>query len=194
MHRFRNVSSRIFRKPRWVDPKDRIQTWNIVKGDEVMIIAGKDKNKTGKVKEVLRDINSVIIENRNLVKKHVPRQPAAPDGYLNNEAPIHVSNVMLLDPVTQRPARVSRRKVNVAEENAEPIYKFRRFVKGTDVEIKKPAKEIYKKEKKDELFSTSSQDALANTYTPSLTEFPFPVEVVKELTNVYKKKIPLPTN
>ena len=79
----------------------------IKKNDEVIVIAGKFKGKTGKVKEVLRDRNKVVIELINMVKKHKKPSQSNPAGTIDDiEAPIDASNVMLLDGKTNKPTRV----------------------------------------------------------------------------------------
>ncbi len=79
----------------------------IKKNDEVIVIAGKFKGKTGKVKEVLRDRNKVVIERINMVKKHKKPSQSNPAGTIDDiEAPIDASNVMLLDGKTNKPTRV----------------------------------------------------------------------------------------
>jgi large subunit ribosomal protein L24 len=70
----------------------------IRRNDMVMIIAGKDKGKTGRVIRVLNHKNAVIVEQANLVKKHQrPSQKQPTGGIVDIEAPIDVSNVLLLD-------------------------------------------------------------------------------------------------
>ena len=70
----------------------------IRKNDMVVVITGKDKGKTGRVIRVLRDKNSVVVEQANMVKKHRRPSQANPNGgIVDIEAPIHVSNVQLVD-------------------------------------------------------------------------------------------------
>ena len=71
---------------------------NIKKGDTVKVIAGKDKGAQGKVITVLREEDRVIVEGVNLVKRHTKsvQQTGTTGGIITREAPIHVSNVMLL--------------------------------------------------------------------------------------------------
>ena len=83
----------------------------IRKNDMVMIIAGKDKGKTGRVIGVVREKESVIVEQANMVKKHKRPSQANPNGgIVDIEAPIHVSNVMLLDGKTGKGTRVRSKK------------------------------------------------------------------------------------
>lgn len=78
----------------------------IRKNDMVIVIAGKDKGKKGKVIRVLLDKNAVIVEQINLVKKHQRPSQKNPTGGINDiEAPINISNVMLLDGKTNKGTR-----------------------------------------------------------------------------------------
>lgn len=71
-------------------------------GDNVKIIAGKDKGKEGKVIKTLRDKDKVIVEGINIVKKHVkPGRTNETGGILDMEAPIHVSNVKKIEKATK---------------------------------------------------------------------------------------------
>lgn len=76
-------------------------------GDKVLITTGKDKGKEGIVLKTLPNKNRVIVEGLNLMKKHVrPSGTDAQGGILETEAPIHVSNVMLVDPSNGLPTKV----------------------------------------------------------------------------------------
>src|SRR5437660_12023922 len=80
---------------------------HIKRGDTVVVIAGSDKGKTGKVLRVLTDKNRVVVEGVNRVWKHVrPSQRTPQGGRIQKNAPIHLSNVMPLDPSTGRGTRV----------------------------------------------------------------------------------------
>ena len=86
----------------------------ICKNDTVIIIAGKDKGKTGKVIRVLPEKDAVIVEQANMVKKHQrPTQTNRTGGIVDIEAPIHISNVMLLDGKTGKGTRF---KVSVGKD------------------------------------------------------------------------------
>ena len=79
----------------------------IKKNDMVMIIAGNDRGKTGKILKVFPKINKVIIEGINMRKRHTkPTQKNPQGGILEKEAPINASNVMMLDPKTNEPTRL----------------------------------------------------------------------------------------
>ena len=74
-------------------------------GDQVVVIRGNDKGKRGKVSKLTAD--RVIVEGVNVVKRHLKQTPQRPGGILDVEAPISKSNVMLVDPATNKPTRVS---------------------------------------------------------------------------------------
>ncbi|RMF72521.1 MAG: 50S ribosomal protein L24 [Alphaproteobacteria bacterium] len=96
------------------------------KGDKVVVIAGRDKGKTGEILKVLRKENRAIVSGVNLVKKHQRPTPQEPGGIITKEAPIHLSNLMLADPKDGRPTRVGfkiveGRKVRFAKKSGEVI-------------------------------------------------------------------------
>eukprot|EP00884_Botryococcus_braunii_P002980 jgi/Botrbrau1/12683/Bobra.67_1s0047.1 len=93
--------------PRQIKPMFKRDKWKILRGDKVMIVTGKDRGEIGIVSKVIRDtrVPKVIVEGRNLVKKHVKRQGENPGGIVQIEAPLHYSNVMLVDPVTNAAVR-----------------------------------------------------------------------------------------
>jgi large subunit ribosomal protein L24 len=96
----------------------------IKKGDTVQVVGGNDKGKSGKVLEVIKEKNRVIVEGANMVTKHVKPSASNPEGGINNtEAGIHISNVMLLDPASGKPTRVGRKE----DENGKLV----RFAKKT---------------------------------------------------------------
>ena len=80
----------------------------IRRNDEVIVIAGKDKGKRGKVTQVITGKDKVIIENINMVKKHVKPNPhiQEPGGIVEQPAPIHVSNVAIFNAATGKADRV----------------------------------------------------------------------------------------
>jgi large subunit ribosomal protein L24 len=81
--------------------------------DEVIVISGKDKGKTGKVLRVDRKADKVFVEGLNMIKRHQRPNPANPNaqvGVIEREAGIHVSNVAILDPKDNKPTRVGVRR------------------------------------------------------------------------------------
>ena len=90
---------------------------NIRKGDLVQVITGKDRGVKGKVIEVYPESDRVIVEGVNRIKKHTKvgqnARGAKTGGIITTEAPIHVSNVMIIDPEDGRPTRIGFRKEKV---------------------------------------------------------------------------------
>ena len=85
---------------------------NLIKGDKVIVIAGKDKGKTGTIQKVDPKTNRVVVEGVNLRKKHKKPTQATPEGSIVEiYAPIDASNVMLVDPKTKKPTRVGHKVV-----------------------------------------------------------------------------------
>jgi large subunit ribosomal protein L24 len=85
---------------------------HLKKGDQVLVIAGANKGAKGEVLSVLRNENRAVVDNVNLVKKHTKPQGDNPGGINEVPAPIHLSNLMLIDPKTGEPTRVGRREEN----------------------------------------------------------------------------------
>jgi large subunit ribosomal protein L24 len=103
---------------------------HVRKGDTVMVVAGKERGKRGKVLRVIPERSRVIIEKVNMIKRHQrPTQKLRQGGIIEREGPIHLSNVMLMDPRGERPTRVGVRmladgkKVRVARKSGEIIDK-----------------------------------------------------------------------
>lgn len=101
---------------------------HVKKEDTVMVISGKDKGKKGRVIAAYPRENRVLIEGVNMVKKHAkPTQQNPQGGILNQEAPIHASNVMLIDPKSGEPTRIgykvldNGKKVRVAKKSGQTI-------------------------------------------------------------------------
>ena len=92
------------------------------KDDTVMVIAGRERGKTGKVLRVLPEKNRVLIERVNIVKRHVkPRGVQQPGGIQEKEAPLHASNVLPICGRCNKPTRVGRRRL--ADGEAERVCK-----------------------------------------------------------------------
>ncbi|RKD67571.1 LSU ribosomal protein L24P [Sinobaca qinghaiensis] len=102
---------------------------NVKKGDKVKVISGKDKGKEGVILQAFPKKERVLVEGINVVKKHAkPSQDNPQGGILNQEAAIHVSNVMPLDPKTGEPTRVGSKvvdgkKVRIAKKSGEALDK-----------------------------------------------------------------------
>ncbi|PPR70242.1 MAG: 50S ribosomal protein L24 [Alphaproteobacteria bacterium MarineAlpha1_Bin1] len=97
------------------------------KGDDVVVISGRDKGKTGSILRVIRSEDRVIVDGINMVKRHTRPSQAQPGGIVDKEAPIHISNVALADPKDGSATRVGYkfledgRKVRVAKQSGEVI-------------------------------------------------------------------------
>lgn len=100
----------------------------IKKGDQVVVLSGKDKGKQGEVIRVL-DGEKVVVQNINIVKKHTKANPVKgePGGILDKEMPMHVSNVAIFNPATGKADRVGiktledGRKVRYFKSNGEVV-------------------------------------------------------------------------
>ena len=102
---------------------------HIKKGDTVYVNTGVDKGKTGRVLEVLVKEQRAIVEGINMVSKHTKPNAKAPQGgIIKKEAPVHISNLMVIDPASGKPTRVGR-KLN--DKN-----KLVRYAKKSGEEIK----------------------------------------------------------
>lgn len=84
--------------------------YRIKKGDMVQVITGEDKGKTGKVLSIVTDKGRAFVEGVNIVSRHTKPSASNPNGgIIKKEAPVHISNLMLLDPKSGEPTRVGRR-------------------------------------------------------------------------------------
>lgn len=82
------------------------------KGDNVIVIAGKNKGKKGTIAKILVEKNRVVIEGVNVMKKHVRAKKNGEKGQVISIAmPFHASNVMIVDPKTGKPSRIGKKKV-----------------------------------------------------------------------------------
>ena len=99
----------------------------IRRGDNVVVISGRDKGKTGEVLRVDRERNRVLVQGVNMMKRHQRPTQTSPGGINEFEAMIHASNIAIVDPKTDKPTRVGfkilddGRKVRVAVRSGEVI-------------------------------------------------------------------------
>ncbi|WP_068677148.1 50S ribosomal protein L24 [Oceanobacillus sp. Castelsardo] len=102
---------------------------HVKKGDKVKVLSGKDRGKEGVVLEAFPKKERVLVEGVNMIKKHAkPSQENPQGGILNIEAPIHVSNVLPIDPKTGEPTRIGYelrdgKKVRIAKKSGELLDK-----------------------------------------------------------------------
>ena len=102
---------------------------HIKKGDTVMVISGEDKGHSGRVLEVLVKEQRAIVEGLNMIKKHAKPSAKNPQGgIISKEAPIHISNLNVVDPKTGKATRIGRR----LNENGKLV----RYAKKSGEEIK----------------------------------------------------------
>ncbi|WP_339060627.1 50S ribosomal protein L24 [Tepidibacillus marianensis] len=109
------------------DQKNKL---HVKKGDHVIVITGKDKGKKGRVLAAYPKEGRILVEGVNLVKKHTRPSQTNPDGgILTQEAPVHSSNVMLVDPKSGKVTRVGHKtldngkKVRIAKKSGEVLDK-----------------------------------------------------------------------
>lgn len=94
---------------------------HVKRGDEVLVITGKEKGRRGKIKLAMPKENRVVIENLNIVKRHSKaRGPGKPGGIVEMEAPLHVSNVMLICPNCGRASRTGKRFLDERDHKGRP--------------------------------------------------------------------------
>ena len=102
--------------------------YKIKKGDEVIVLTGKDKGKSGEIIKMLPKEGRAVVQGINMVKRHTRPTQTNPGGIIEKEAPIHVSNLALKDPKTGKPTKVGFKvekdgtKVRVAKVSGEVIY------------------------------------------------------------------------
>ena len=103
------------------------QKYKVKKGDDVIVIAGKDKGKKGKIVKVITDSSRVVVGGVNMIKRHAKASRTEAGGIVEKEASLHVSNVALLDPKSGKGTRVGYKtlgdgkKVRVAKRSGEVI-------------------------------------------------------------------------
>lgn len=93
-------------------------------GDEIIVIAGKEKGKKGKILRTLKKSNRVVVEKLNMRTKHIKKTTARPGEIIHYEASLHASNVMVLDPKNGKPTRIgykveAGKKVRIAKASGQ---------------------------------------------------------------------------
>ena len=100
---------------------------NFKTGDKVVVIAGKDKGKEGKIIKILKAESRVVVEGVNVVKKTTKANGQNPGSITEMEAPIHISNIMIIDPKTKTRSRIGHtidkkgKKIRIAKKSNESI-------------------------------------------------------------------------
>ncbi|KNE55014.1 ribosomal protein L24 [Allomyces macrogynus ATCC 38327] len=160
-----------------VQYKDRVPAakWNLYKGDEVIVISGKDKGQKGKIIDMDREKMLVYVKDLKTVKKHVPKTPQTPSGGLfPMETGIHMSNVALIDPKDGMPCRVRWEK---EKDQMTGQLVRRRISKRSGIDIPKPVFDpalLDEKRKKDNPVDTLAEAVKEQTFFPLLNSPPVP--------------------
>ena len=101
---------------------------NFKVGDEVVVITGSDKGKTGKIVKTLKNENKVVVEGVHMIKKHQKPTGQETGGILEVAAPINASNVMIIDPKTKKRTRIGHttdtktgKKIRITKKSNEKI-------------------------------------------------------------------------
>ncbi|MBQ9636593.1 MAG: 50S ribosomal protein L24 [Prevotella sp.] len=100
---------------------------HIKKNDTVVVLAGEDKGKTGKVLKVLVEKNRAIVEGVNIISKSAKPSAKHPQGgFVKQEAPVHISNLSLIDPKSGKPTRIGIKRegknvIRIAKKSGEEI-------------------------------------------------------------------------
>ncbi len=102
----------------------------IKKGDKVVVIAGRDKGRTGEVVEMHRADGRVLVRGINMVKRHQRQTASQEGGIISKESPVHISNIALADPKDGKPTRVGFKLVGKGDDR-----RMVRIAKRSGVEI-----------------------------------------------------------
>ena len=100
---------------------------NLKTGDKVVVINGKDKGKEGLIKKILKADNKVVVEGVNMIKKHIKPTGGNAGSIEEMEAPIHASNVMIIDPKTKKGTRIGHtvdkngKKIRISKKSNESL-------------------------------------------------------------------------
>ena len=102
------------------------EKFKIKKGDQVVVTTGRDKGRRGEVMEVRRTANRVLVQGCNIVKRHTRATQTNPGGIINKEAPLHISNVSLIDPDSGQATRVGYevkdgKKIRIARRSGKAL-------------------------------------------------------------------------
>jgi large subunit ribosomal protein L24 len=102
------------------------QKFKIKKGDQVVVTTGRDKGKSGEVLEVLRTLSRVRVQGCNMVKRHTRATQTNAGGIITKEAPLHISNVALMDPDSGKATRVGYevkdgKKIRIARRSGKAL-------------------------------------------------------------------------
>ncbi|MBF0424692.1 MAG: 50S ribosomal protein L24 [Magnetococcales bacterium] len=82
---------------------------NLKKGDQVVVIAGKERGKRGEILRILPESSAVLVAKLNMIKRHTKPSAGNEGGIVEKEAPVHISNVMIVDPDTGKGVRIGKK-------------------------------------------------------------------------------------
>ncbi|EGF76493.1 hypothetical protein BATDEDRAFT_92666 [Batrachochytrium dendrobatidis JAM81] len=177
-----------FLKPKQpnIHPRNQLKEWHLFKGDMVQIVGGeKDVGKQGKVLEVIKQLNSVIVEDCKLGVKHVKPNPFYPKGgRIHKEMPIHYTQVQLVDPTISRPTET---KLFWEYDHLKHRKVQRRLSLATDTVIPVPEPENPFKKLEEGALDTKPAIVSQVTWTPDITQCPFPPPFMNELERMRRK-------
>jgi large subunit ribosomal protein L24 len=101
--------------------------FKIKKGDKVVVITGRDKGRSGEVLKVMKDQGRILVQGVHMMKRHTKPAPGNPGGVVEKEGSIHISNVAIADPKSDKPTRIGfkflddGKKVRFARRSGEMI-------------------------------------------------------------------------
>ncbi|KAI8917884.1 translation protein SH3-like domain-containing protein [Powellomyces hirtus] len=198
--KFKGANFMVPKRPK-VAEKDRIQNWNIFVGDKVEIIRGRkdvegkrrDVGKQGKVLEVLKDLNAVIVEGCNLRTKNIKPNPDNPKGNrILKELHIPYANVRLVDPATGQASRTRLVRPRPGRNYLNPVtgrHDFQRLNLNTKTLIPIPTPKDPFADKEIGPLDTSAEIVGKHTYQPDITTCPFPNAFMNELERMRRKNM-----
>jgi large subunit ribosomal protein L24 len=130
-------------------------------GDNVVIITGKDKGKTGRILRLLSTTNRIVVAGINMRTRHIKKTPQAPGRKIRYEASLHASNVMIVDPKGKKGSRIGSRitdgkKERFAKKSGEALVSGKKLRKLMEDELKKEDEKNQKNAKKQDTSSDSS--------------------------------------
>nr|XP_003228450.1 PREDICTED: 39S ribosomal protein L24, mitochondrial [Anolis carolinensis] len=155
-----------WRKKIFVEPLKE-EDWKVFKGDMVQILKGKDSGKQGQVVQIIKERNWVVLQGLNLHYRYLGKTSTHPGTYVTSEAPLLLREVALIDPTDRKPTEVEWRYTEEGERVRVSLRTGRIIPKPVEQREDGIIPEQWKDGPKD----TSVEDALENTYTPSLKTF-----------------------
>ncbi|KAI8915608.1 translation protein SH3-like domain-containing protein [Gorgonomyces haynaldii] len=169
-------------------PKDEIiKRHKLFPGDLVQVVSGKDAGKQGKVLDIIRDRNLIVVENVNMATKHMKPNPFYPHGgRIQVETPFPYSHVQLVDPTLNQPTKTEFIFTRQSQSELEPK-KWYRLSKLSNQLIPIPEKEDPFKQLQEGPLDTKPDVVNETTFYPSLNVCPFPPSFMNEMERMRRK-------